>query len=81
MRLIWLFRATDGDGVCSFFPYSLGGTSQSKVLAKISSDAGLMLQAHMGNVGLKNLCPDSTQYPLRKSKRTNNIIDFVHATM
>jgi len=49
--------------------------------AKISSDAGLMLPAHMGNVGLKNLYPDTIRYPLKKSKRTDNIIDFVHAIM
>jgi hypothetical protein len=59
----------------------LEGTSQSKVLAKINSNAGLMLQAHMGNVGLKNLYPDTIRYPLKKSKRTDNIIDFVHAIM
>jgi len=47
----------------------------------MSSNAGLMLQAHMGNVGLKNLCPDKIRYSLRKSKRTDNIIDFVHAIM
>jgi hypothetical protein len=59
----------------------LWGTSQSKVLAKISSDAGLMLQAHMGNAGLKKLYPDTIRYTLKTSKRTDNIIDFVHAIM
>jgi hypothetical protein len=55
--------------------------SQSKFLAKISNDAVLMLQAQTGNVGLKNLYPDTTRYPLEKSKRKDNIIDFVHAIM
>ncbi len=36
---------------------------------------------HMGNAGLKNLYPDTIRYPLKKSKRTDNIIDFVHAIM
>ena len=56
----------------------------SVCIARVVNSQPMMVAGgdiHMGNVGLKNLYPDTTRYPLKKSKRTDNIIDFVHAIM